>query len=255
MLEVYHRAQTNGCAAELAYRQHFLCTTQDNLAGPIPAPHVTYFVDRSDEMLISKYSRSATRAETPIQILSIYLACISAFGVVRWWLTLSFPWAHKISEDSTCTVAREVSSADCAFCCRYQRESGGARCAAQLSKFHAIERKQKNDLCQSEPERIPPHPKHTHIKKQVFIYVNSLYGPASWIHTKGDTSEMPSTQRTEHPRTSPPGSNGSEHMPLYPSCVRLLESSASRAMATCALEAWEKPVGVALAGSKIRLTS
>ena len=73
--------------------------------------------------------------------------------------------------------------------------------------------------------------------KHFFIYGNSLYGPASWIHTKGDTSDMPSMQPKEHPRTSPPGSRGSEHMPLYPSCVRLPESSVSRANATGALEA------------------
>ena len=76
-------------------------------------------------------------------------------------------------------------------------------------------------LCQSEHERIPPHPKHTHIKKHLCIYGNSLYGPARWIHTKGDTSDMAIVQPTEHPRTSPPGSKVSEHMPRYPSCVCL----------------------------------
>ena len=37
-----------------------------------------------------------------------------------------------------------------------------------------IERKQKNDFCQSEHERIPPHPTHTHIKKQTFFYLWKL---------------------------------------------------------------------------------
>ena len=36
--------------AVLTYRQLFLCCTRDNLAGPIPAPHTTRFVVRSDEL-------------------------------------------------------------------------------------------------------------------------------------------------------------------------------------------------------------
>ena len=87
-------------------------------------------------------------------------------------------------------------------------------------------------LCQSEHEGIPPRPKNTHIKDNFFIYGNSLYGPASWTHTKGDTSDMPSMQPTEHSRTSPPGSTGSEYMPRHPSCVCLPECSVSREMTT-----------------------
>ena len=48
---------------------------------------------------------------------------------------------------------------------------------------------------------------------------------------------MPSMQPTEHPRTSPPGSRVSEHMPLYPSCVHLPEWAVSQAIATGDLEA------------------
>ena len=55
------------------------------------------------------------------------------------------------------------------------------------------------------------------------------------INAKGDVSGMPSG----HPRTSPPGSTGAEHMSLYPSCIRLPESSASRANATGVLEAYK----------------
>ena len=47
--------------------------TRDNLAGPIPAPYTTRFVVRSDELLNSKYGRSATGAERPILIPSYYL--------------------------------------------------------------------------------------------------------------------------------------------------------------------------------------
>ena len=46
-----------------------------NLAGPIPAPHTTRFVVRSDELRNSKYGRSATGAERPILIRSTYYAC------------------------------------------------------------------------------------------------------------------------------------------------------------------------------------
>ena len=109
-------------------------------------------------------------------------------------------------------------------CCFWQQTAkiGGVRCAASLSKLHAIGSGNKiTFLCQSEHEIIPPHPTHTHIKKHFFIYGNSLYGPASWTHTKGGTSDIAIVQPAEHPRTSPPGSRVSEHMPLYPPCVRL----------------------------------
>ena len=109
--------------------------------------------------------------------------------------------------------------------------------------------------CQSEHERIPPYPKHTHTESHFLIYGNSLYGHVSWIHTKGDTPDMPSRQPTEHPRASPPRSTGPECTPLYPSCVHLPESSVSRANATGALQDCKKLVEVALVGSKIRLAS
>ena len=94
-------------------------------------------------------------------------------------------------------------------------------------------------LCQSEHAKIPPHPKHTHINKKKYIYGNSRYGPASWKHTKADMSDMVSQQPTEQPRSSPPRSRVSEHVPRRPSCVCLPECSVSRVMATGALEAWK----------------
>ena len=143
-----------------------------------------------------------------------------------------------VSEESTCTV---LLRARCLLLLLLlaadSKERRCSVCGITFKITSNMERKQKNDLGQSEHERIPPHPKHTHIKKHLFIYGNSLYGPASWIHTKGDTSDMPSMQPTEHPRTSPPGSTGSEHMRLYPSCVCLPQCSFSRANATGALEA------------------
>ena len=50
---------------------------------------------------------------------------------------------------------------------------------------------------------------------------------AATIDANGDISGMPSMQPTEQSCTSPPGSTGSEHTPVYPSCVRLLESPLS----------------------------
>ena len=88
-----------------------------------------------------------------------------------------------------------------------------------FQKFMQWSGSKRTILCQSEHERIPPHPKHTHIKKQFFFNGNSLHGPARWIRTKGDTSDMAIVQPTEHPRTFPPGSRVSEHMPLCPSRV------------------------------------
>ena len=50
----YHRVQTTGCAAVLTDRQLFSYTTWDDLAGPMPAPHITRFEVCSDEPVISK---------------------------------------------------------------------------------------------------------------------------------------------------------------------------------------------------------
>ena len=69
------------------------------------------------------------------------------------------------------------------------------------------------------------------------------------MNTKGNTSDEPSVQPTEQPCTSPPGSRGSEHMPLYPSRVRVPELSVSRVMATGA----RNVVEVGFVRSKIRL--
>ena len=135
-----------------------------------------------------------------------------------------------VSENSTCTAAREASYAAAPSCSR--ETVCGVR--------HNLQNYVKNEttiLCQSEHAKIPPHPKHTHIKKQFFNYGNSLYGPASWKHTKSNRSDIPSQLPTEQQRTSPPRSRVSERMPRRHSCVRLPEFSVSRAMATGALEA------------------
>ena len=78
-------------------------------------------------------------------------------------------------------------------------------------------------LCQSEHQKIAPHPKHPRLKNIFFSSRNPMSLLAAAINTEGDTSGMPSMQPTEHPRTSPPGSRVSEHMPLYLSGVHLPE--------------------------------
>ena len=45
--------------------------------------------------------------------------------------------------------------------------------------------------------------------------------PAARMSTKSAVSDMPTISPTDHPSTSPSGSRVPEHMPLYPSCVRL----------------------------------
>ena len=142
-----------------------------------------------------------------------------------------------VSEDLTCTAAREASSASAASCSRQQRAAVcGVRHNLKKYMHYGAETKEKN-WCQSEHEIIPPHPKHTHIKKQIFVDGNSLYAPASWKHTKADMSYIPSQQPSENRRTSPPRSRVPEHMPRRPSCVCQPEFSVSRAIATGALEA------------------
>ena len=71
-------------------------------------------------------------------------------------------------------------------------------CAAKLSKIHAIwSGNTTTILCQSENERIPSHPKHTHIKKKK-KNGNSLHGHVSWTHTKGNTSDIAIVQPAKH---------------------------------------------------------
>ena len=140
-----------------------------------------------------------------------------------------------VSEDSTCTAAHEASSAAAS----YSRKQRAAACGVRHNVQTDIQRSGNKItiLWQSEHQKIPPHPKHPRLKKHFFSSRNPMYLLAATINAKGDTSGMPSMQPTEHPRTSPPGSTGSGHVPLYPSCARLPESSVSRANATGALEA------------------
>ena len=90
-----------------------------------------------------------------------------------------------VSEESTCTV---LLRARCLLLLLLlaadSKERRCSVCGITFKITSNMERKQKNDLGQSEHERIPPHPKHTHIKKHLFIYGNFPYGPASWTTRK-----------------------------------------------------------------------
>ena len=68
-LEVYNRVQINEYAAVITY-PYFFVYCVNNLAGPIPAPHTTRFVVRSDELLYSRYGRSTIGVERPILVPS-----------------------------------------------------------------------------------------------------------------------------------------------------------------------------------------
>ena len=90
-----------------------------------------------------------------------------------------------VSEESTCTV---LLRARCLLLLLLlaadSKERRCSVCGITFKITSNMERKQKNDLGQSEHERIPPHPKHTHSKKHLFIYGNFPYGPASWTTRK-----------------------------------------------------------------------
>ena len=164
--------------------------------------------------------------------------CITDFGVVRCCLALKF-CELMVSECSTCTAAREASSATAASCSREQR---AAVCDVRrnVQKYIPWSGNKITILCQAE-QKIPPLPQHPRLKN-VFYLRNPTYLSAATINTKGVISHMPMMQPTEELSTSPPGSTRSEHMPLYPSCVCLPECSLSQAMATGALETRKKYV-------------
>ena len=143
-----------------------------------------------------------------------------------------------VSEDSTCTVLLQARclllllllAAD-------RRERRCAVCGITFKITCNMERKQNNVFVPIRTQNNPAASK-THPNQNIFlIYGNSLDGPASWTHRRGDTSDMAIVPPTEHPRTSPPGSRVSEHMPRYPSCVCPLQWAASQAKAADALEA------------------
>ena len=109
--------------------------------------------------------------------------------------------------------------------------------AAGRAYSHLLVKKSKRHIPMYQKSTNSAAPKTPPIEKALFSSINLMYLLAATINTKGDISGMPSMQRTEHPRTSPPGLRVSEHMPRRPRCVCLPESPVSRALATGALEA------------------
>ena len=62
---VYHPIQFTKYARVLTYRNFFLYTTWDDLAGPVPAPHITRFVVRSDEPINSNMADLSLGRRSP----------------------------------------------------------------------------------------------------------------------------------------------------------------------------------------------
>ena len=77
-------------------------------------------------------------------------------------------------------------------------ESGGARCAAQRSKLHAMERKESNDFVPIRTPENPAAPKTPPLENALFNSRNPMhmYLPAATINTKGAMSHMPIVQPT-----------------------------------------------------------
>ena len=94
-----------------------------------------------------------------------------------------------VSQGSTCTAAREASSAAAS----YSRGQRAAACGVRHS-FQTDTQWSGNKitiLYQSEHQKIPPHPKHPRLKNHFFSSRNAMYLLAATINTKGDTSGMP----------------------------------------------------------------
>ena len=157
-----------------------------------------------------------------------------------------------VSEDSTCTAAREPSSAAAS----YSREQKAAACGV-LHNVQTDTQWSGNKitiLCQSEHQKIPPHPKHSRLKKHFFSSRNPMYLLAATINTNGDISGMPSMQPTEHPRTPPPGSTVRTRASL--SLMRTFtEVFFLASKCDWRSRSLTKLVEVAIVGPKIRLAS
>ena len=97
-----------------------------------------------------------------------------------------------VSQDSTCTAAREASSAAAS----YNRKQRATACGVRHNFQTDIQwsGNKITILWQSEHQKIPPHPKHPRLKKHFFCSRNPMFLPAATINTKCDISDMPSMQ-------------------------------------------------------------
>ena len=147
-------------------------------------------------------------------------------------------WADwlAVGADSTCTAARWGASVAAAS---YSRKQRTAVCGVRHDFQNYIQWSgiEITILCQSEHQKIPPHPKYPLLKMHFISSRNPMFLAAVTIHTKGDISDMPSMQPAEQIYTSPPGWRVPEHMPRRHFCICLPEYYVLRAMATGALEA------------------
>ena len=65
ILIVYHQVQSTEFTSVLTYCQLFWYTTRDDLARPIPEPHITHFVVRSEKMRHSNMADPPFRRRCP----------------------------------------------------------------------------------------------------------------------------------------------------------------------------------------------
>ena len=100
------------------------------------------------------------------------------------------------------------------------RQGGLIRTCSRCAFEEKNEKKTKSRRTQSTPAS----------KCNCLVMETSYVDMRAALHTKGHMSDMPSVQPTKQPRTSPPGSRGSEHMPRHVSCGCLPECSVSPAM-------------------------
>ena len=101
---------------------------------------------------------------SPAQLLSFTVIYVCGFGVVRWCLTLSFPWAHGITR-------LMYSSACGVLCCSLWQRA--AVCGISLKIRCSLEWSKNSILGQSEKKknsvfRAPLHPRCIEHKKSQF---------------------------------------------------------------------------------------
>ena len=126
--------------------------------------------------------------------------CISGFGVVRLCLTLSFQSAHGIRKLDVHCCAQGV------FCCccflqqtaeRHRATVYGVR--HNFPNFMQWSGNARTILCQSEHETIPPHPKHTHIKKHFFLFMET---PCMDLRAGSRRKVIRRTRRLRNPQST-----------------------------------------------------
>jgi len=133
------------------------------------------------------YTRTAAAAAPPVYVLVLYTIFWPAqLRLSLLWYSYVSPvsglsggawhWAFRermVSQDSTCTAAREASSAAAAS---YSREQRAAACGVRHNVQTGIKWSGNKITisCQSEHQKISPHPKHPRLKKHFFSSRNPM---------------------------------------------------------------------------------